>query len=81
MPADIVPPDEVPDADYPYVLITGRQLEHWHTGSMTRRATALDALEPEPWISINMRDALKFGLEDGGQLKLTTRRGRNSSES
>ena len=75
VPADIVPPDEVPDADYPYVLITGRQLEHWHTGSMTRRATMLDALEPEPWISVNMRDALKLGLGEGDQLKLTTRRG------
>ncbi|MGK0270084.1 MAG: formate dehydrogenase major subunit [Cocleimonas sp.] len=75
VPADIVPPDEVPDEEYPYVLITGRQLEHWHTGSMTRRATVLDALEPEPWISINMRDALKFGLGDGGKLRLTTRRG------
>ena len=40
------PPDEVPDAEYPFILSTGRQLEHWHTGSMTRRATVLDALEP-----------------------------------
>ncbi|MEH6456714.1 MAG: formate dehydrogenase subunit alpha [Cocleimonas sp.] len=75
VPADIVPPDEIPDADYPFVLITGRQLEHWHTGSMTRRATVLDALEPEPWISVNMRDALKLGLGEGEQLRLTTRRG------
>ena len=48
VPADIIPADERPDAEYPMVLITGRQLEHWHTGSMTRRATALDALEPDP---------------------------------
>jgi formate dehydrogenase major subunit len=75
VPADIVSPDEIPDADYPFVLITGRQLEHWHTGSMTRRATVLDALEPEPWISVNMRDALKLGLDEGDQLRLTTRRG------
>ncbi len=40
------PPDEVPDEDYPFILTTGRQLEHWHTGAMTRRATVLDALEP-----------------------------------
>src|SRR6185312_3517385 len=40
------PPDEVPDHDYPFILSTGRQLEHWHTGSMTRRATVLDAIEP-----------------------------------
>ncbi len=75
IPADIVPPDEQPDEEYPYVLITGRQLEHWHTGSMTRRATVLDTLEPEPWISLNMRDALKLGLGDGDMLKLETRRG------
>ncbi|MFW2440628.1 MAG: formate dehydrogenase subunit alpha [Arenicellales bacterium] len=75
VPADIVPPDEQPDDDYPFILITGRQLEHWHTGSMTRRATVLDALEPEPWASINMRDALKLGLEDGSIMKLETRRG------
>ncbi|MEB8432888.1 formate dehydrogenase subunit alpha [Cocleimonas sp. KMM 6892] len=75
VPADIVSPDEQPDEEYPFVLITGRQLEHWHTGSMTRRATVLDTLEPEPWISVNMRDALKLGLEDGDILKLETRRG------
>ncbi len=75
VPADIVPPDEQPDEEYPFVLITGRQLEHWHTGSMTRRATVLDALEPEPWISVNMRDALKLGLGEGDMLKLVTRRG------
>ncbi|MBP7573294.1 MAG: molybdopterin-dependent oxidoreductase, partial [Rhodoferax sp.] len=46
VPADIIPANERPDADFPFVLITGRQLEHWHTGSMTRRATVLDALEP-----------------------------------
>jgi len=74
VPADIVPPNEQPDADYPYILITGRQLEHWHTGSMTRRATVLDSLEPEPWIAINPRDALKYQLEEGDDLSLQTRR-------
>ena len=48
VPADIIPADERPDAEYPMVLITGRQLEHWHTGSMTRRAAVLDAIEPDP---------------------------------
>ena len=48
VPADIIPAAERPDAEYPMVLITGRQLEHWHTGSMTRRATVLDAIEPDP---------------------------------
>ena len=46
-PAGIVPPDEQPDQDYPMILTTGRQLEHWHTGSMTRRAKILDEIEPE----------------------------------
>ena len=44
--AKYTPPDEMPDAEYPFILTTGRQLEHWHTGAMTRRATVLDALEP-----------------------------------
>ena len=44
--AKLTPPDETPDHEYPFILTTGRQLEHWHTGAMTRRATVLDALEP-----------------------------------
>ena len=56
VPADIIPAAERPDADYPMVLITGRQLEHWHTGSMTRRAEVLDAIEPEPVASIHPLD-------------------------
>ncbi len=75
VPADIVPPDEQPDEDYPFILITGRQLEHWHTGSMTRRATVLDTLEPEPWVSVNVRDALSLGLDEDSSLKLQSRRG------
>ena len=76
VPADIVPPDEQPDKDYPFILITGRQLEHWHTGSMTRRATVLDELEPEPWVAINARDALQLGLEENDPLLLESRRGK-----
>jgi formate dehydrogenase major subunit len=75
VPASIVSPDEVPDADYPFILITGRQLEHWHTGSMTRRASMLDALEPEPYVAVNQRDLIKLGLSAGDYLKLETRRG------
>jgi predicted molibdopterin-dependent oxidoreductase YjgC len=55
VPADIIPADERPDADYPMVLITGRQLEHWHTGSMTRRSGVLDALEPAPTVPARRR--------------------------
>ncbi len=76
VPADIVPPDEQPDKDYPFILITGRQLEHWHTGSMTRRATVLDELEPEPWVAVNARDALQLGLEENDPLLLESRRGK-----
>ena len=56
VPADIIPANERPDANYPMVLITGRQLEHWHTGSMTRRASVLDALEPDPTALIHPLD-------------------------
>ncbi len=76
VPADIVSPDEQPDNEYPYILITGRQLEHWHTGSMTRRSQILNLLEPDPWVAVNTRDALKLGLEEGSLLVLQTRRGR-----
>ncbi len=75
IPADIVPPDEIPDEDYPFILITGRQLEHWHTGTMTRRAAVLDSLEPEPWIAVNVRDALQMGLQENDLLSLQSRRG------
>ncbi len=74
-PANVIPPDEVPDADYPFVLITGRQLEHWHTGSMTRRATVLDGLEPEANCSLHPRTLRKMGVEPGDMITLTTRRG------
>lgn len=75
VPADIIPPDEQPDEEYPFILITGRQLEHWHTGSMTRRASVLDALEPEAWVGLNLRDVQKMGLNDGDYVRLETRRG------
>lgn len=74
-PAKIVEPDERPDADYPFVLITGRQLEHWHTGSMTRRATVLDAVEPEANCSMHPRTLRAMGVEPGDMIRLTTRRG------
>jgi formate dehydrogenase major subunit len=74
-PASVIAPDETPDADYPFILITGRQLEHWHTGSMTRRATVLDAMEPEANCSLHPRTLRKLGVEPGGMIRLTTRRG------
>ncbi len=74
-PANVIAPDESPDAEYPMILITGRQLEHWHTGSMTRRATVLDAVEPEANCSLNPKTLRRLGVEPGGMIRLTTRRG------
>ncbi|AAU91344.1 formate dehydrogenase, alpha subunit [Methylococcus capsulatus str. Bath] len=76
VPADIIPADERPDADYPLVLITGRQLEHWHTGSMTRRASVLDAIEPAPTVSVHPLDLEGIGAEAGDVLTVESRRGR-----
>ncbi len=74
-PASVVAPDDTPDADYPMILTTGRQLEHWHTGSMTRRATVLDAVEPEANCSLNPATLRKLGVEPGDMIRLTTKRG------
>ncbi len=67
--------DERPDDDYPFVLITGRQLEHWHTGAMTRRAAALDAIEPEPTAALHPDELAALGIAAGGWLRLESRRG------
>ncbi len=75
VPADIIPANERPDADYPLVLITGRQLEHWHTGSMTRRAAALDAIEPDPVALIHPLDLAELGAEPGDVVTVASRRG------
>jgi len=75
VPADIIPANERPDAAYPFVLITGRQLEHWHTGSMTRRATVLDALEPMATASLCSGDLQKLGLQPGDVMTVRSRRG------
>ncbi|WP_457647910.1 formate dehydrogenase subunit alpha [Profundibacter sp.] len=74
-PANVIAPDEAPDADYPMILTTGRQLEHWHTGSMTRRSTVLDTLEPEANCSLHPRTLRELGVEPGEMIRLTTRRG------
>ena len=75
VPADIIPADERPDDAYPWVLITGRQLEHWHTGSMTRRAGVLDALEPDPVALVHPLDLAAIGVSPGGLITLQSRRG------
>jgi formate dehydrogenase major subunit len=75
VPADIIPADERPDADYPLVLITGRQLEHWHTGSMTRRAGVLDAIEPDPVALVHPLDLEQLGARPGDVVTIASRRG------
>ncbi|PID62222.1 MAG: formate dehydrogenase subunit alpha [Gammaproteobacteria bacterium] len=74
-PAHLVSPAETPDADYPMVLITGRQLEHWHTGSMTRRSHVLDALEPEANCSMHPATLRELGVAAGDRVRISTRRG------
>jgi len=76
VPADLISAAEQPDAQYPVVLITGRQLEHWHTGSMTRRASALDALEPEPVASVHPLDLEEMGVGPGDVVTIESRRGK-----
>ena len=75
VPADIIPANERPDADFPFVLITGRQLEHWHTGSMTRRSEVLDAIEPMATASLCGADLLALGLAAGEVITVQSRRG------
>ncbi|UWR33948.1 formate dehydrogenase subunit alpha [Sulfitobacter sp. W027] len=74
-PASIVAPDDVPDADYPMILTTGRQLEHWHTGSMTRRSKVLDGLEPEANCSLHPSTLRRLGVAPGEHVRLSTKRG------
>jgi formate dehydrogenase major subunit len=76
VPADIIPANERPDAEFPFVLITGRQLEHWHTGSMTRRATVLDAIEPMATASLCGDDMNALGLTAGDVITVQSRRGK-----
>ena len=75
VPASIIPAAERPDAAYPFVLITGRQLEHWHTGSMTRRAVVLDTIEPAPVASMHSEDLRSLGVSAGGTISVSSRRG------
>ena len=73
--AKLTPPDETPDHEYPFILTTGRMLEHWHTGAMTRRATVLDALEPGPTAALSRDTIEKLGIMAGDMVRVATRRG------
>jgi formate dehydrogenase major subunit len=75
VPAKITPPDERPDVDYPFVLTTGRQLEHWHTGAMTRRASTLDAIEPSAIACLSRGELARLGAKAGDLIRVSTRRG------
>ncbi len=76
VPAGLLPPHELPDDDYPMVLTTGRLLEHWHTGSMTRRAHNLDAIEPEAIVGLNPDEMGDMGIAPGQLVTVSTRRGK-----
>jgi formate dehydrogenase major subunit len=69
------PPDEVPDEDYPFILSTGRQLEHWHTGAMTRRAHVLDTIEPSASAQLSPGSIERLGIQPGDMVRVSTRRG------
>ncbi|MFL6950936.1 MAG: formate dehydrogenase subunit alpha, partial [Xanthobacteraceae bacterium] len=73
--AKLQPPDEEVDASFPFILTTGRQLEHWHTGAMTRRAANLDALEPGAVASLSRNDIARLGINPGDLIRVSTRRG------
>jgi len=75
VPATVIPAAERPDYAYPFVLITGRQLEHWHTGSMTRRTAVLDAIEPDPVASLHSDDLARLAVQPGGMITVASRRG------
>ena len=68
--------DELPDTEFDYILITGRQLEHWHTGSMTRRASMLHQIEPDPYANMCLEDMKKIGVQDGDLITIESRRGK-----
>jgi len=71
---EFLPPAELPDQDFPYFMNTGRQMYHWHTGTMTRRASGLDAREPTPTVEVNPEDAAELGIDDGDPVRITSRR-------
>lgn len=75
VPVEFLPPNELPDAEYPFFLNTGRQIYHWHTGTMTRRARGLDSREPVPIVEMNPQDCAALGVRDGDPVHITSRRG------
>lgn len=74
-PVEYLPPSELPDDEYPFILGTGRQMYHWHTGTMSRRSPGLDSREPVPVVEMNPEDALRLGVAEGDTVRVTSRRG------
>jgi formate dehydrogenase alpha subunit len=74
-PLQYKPPAELPDKEYPLVLTTGRNLYHYHTGTMTRKVAGLNTIEPEGVIEINPSDASSLKIKDGDKVKVVSRRG------
>ncbi|MCC7133491.1 MAG: hypothetical protein IT352_12615, partial [Gemmatimonadales bacterium] len=75
VPVEYLPAAELPDAEYPFALNTGRQMVHWHTGTMTRRSRGLDSREPVPSMEISAADAANLGIADGDLVRVRSRRG------
>lgn len=75
VPVEYLPPAELPDDGFPFVMNTGRQLYHWHTGTMTRRSLGLDSREPTPTVELSPPDAAELGVGDGDPVRITSRRG------
>ena len=75
VPVEFLKPDELPSDEYPFILNTGRQMYHWHTGTMSRRSEGLDSREPVPIIEIHPSDAIDLGVGDGDTVRVTSRRG------
>ena len=74
-PAKLQPPNETPDHEYPFILTTGRLLEHWHTGAMTRRASVLDASSRTRSAAVSRGTIEKLGIKPGDMMRVSTRRG------
>ncbi len=74
-PLDYIPPAELPDVKFPMVLTTGRVLQHFHTGTMTRKSAGLEALAPSPFVEVNPQDAERLGVKDGDRVRVSSRRG------
>jgi len=75
IPVEYLPPNEMPNDEFPFVLNTGRQMYHWHTGTMSRRSRGLDSREPVPIVEMHPADCEELGLMDGDPVQISSRRG------